>query len=81
MVDLSKERFMKTCRRLILLIVSGSACLSSFAVDAAHKDRKFSGYEAVCSYILNEDDYAKSLVSTHGASGRDHFLGSRDKAR
>lgn len=72
---------MNACRRLILFIVAGSACLPSFAVDAARKDRDYSDYEAVCSYIVKEDGYAKVLVSTHGVSRRDRFLGSRDNAR
>ena len=72
---------MKACQRLVLFLVGGSASLPSFAVDAARKNKNLSDYEAVCSYVQGEDGYAKSLVSAHGVSGRDRFLGNRDNAR
>ncbi|MBC7453701.1 MAG: hypothetical protein H7335_08345 [Massilia sp.] len=73
---------MKASRRLVLFVVGGSACLLSFAVVAAHRDSNLSDYEAVCSYILKEDGYAKSLVSPHGVSRGERFFGNRgDNAR
>ena len=73
---------MKASRRLLRSVVGGSACLLSFAVGAARRDSNVADYAAVCSYILKEDGYAQSLVSPHGVSSSERFLGIRgDNAR